>query len=153
MNSNVPSEQALGRLLQSTEDQLYEQLGIRAKAIAANPALAGTFEPNVTYDGAAMGPLDDVREYGRRLVRRWNREAYGLVCGSDSDDAKDRKTLLDAFGGGEVAVASALSALFVAHLGLAPALAAILAALTLKHFFRPAYDEFCGLWLEKHPKQ
>lgn len=151
MTPTSPSDQALGRLLQATDDQLFEQLGIRAKAIAANPAAAGSFEPNVAYDGAAMGPLDDVREYGKRLYKRWNREAYKLICGSDKEEITDRQKLLDAFGGGEVAVAAALSGLFVAHLGLAPALAGILAAITLKYFFRPAYDEFCSLWHEKLP--
>jgi hypothetical protein len=152
MNSNSPPEQALGRLLQATEDQLYEQLGIRAKAIATNPAIAGSFEPNVIYDGTAMGPLDDVREYGRRLFKRWNREAYKLVCGAENDDAADRKKLLEAFGGGQVAAAAALTGLFIAYLGLSPAIAGILAVLLLKHFFRPAYEEFCGLWLEKLPE-
>jgi hypothetical protein len=140
----------MNRLLQATEDQLYEQLGIRAKAIAANPAAAGSFEPAVTYDGAAMGPLDDVREFGRRLFRRWNREAWNLAC--SDDDTADRKKLLDAFGGGQAAVAATLSGILVAHLGLAPALAAIIAALALKYFFRPAYEEFCALWLKKLPK-
>jgi hypothetical protein len=151
MSPSIPSEQSMNRLLQATEEQLYEQLGIRARAIAANPAVAGSFEPDVTYDGATMGALDDVREYGRRLFRRWNREAYKLAC--SPDDSTDRKKLLDAFGGGEATVAAVLSGLLVAHLGLAPALAGILAALVLKHFFRPAYEEFCGLWLEKLPKQ
>ena len=61
MSLKVPSDQTMNRLLLATEDQLYEQLGIRAKAIAEDPAIAGSFEPDVTYDGAAMGPLDDVR--------------------------------------------------------------------------------------------
>ena len=152
-NPNTLSEEAVGRLLQSTEGQLYEQLGIRAKALAADPSIAGNFEPNVAYDGIAMGPLDDVRELGQRLFRRWNREAYNLVCGSGVDEASDRQKLLDAFGGGDVAVGAALAGLFVAYLGMAPAVAGIVAALTLKHFFRPAYGEFCGLWLEKLPKK
>ena len=74
-------------------------------------------------------------------------------CGSDADTAADRKKLLDAFGGGDVAVGAALAGMFVAYLGMAPALAGIVAALTLKYFFRPGYAEFCGLWLEKLPKK
>jgi hypothetical protein len=112
-------------LLQASEEQLYEQLGIHAKAIAANPAVAGSFEPPVTYDGGAMGPLDDVREFGRRLFRRWNREAWELAC-SDKEDS-DRKKRLEAFGSGQAAFAATLSGLLVAHFGLAPALAAVVA--------------------------
>jgi hypothetical protein len=150
MSPGIPSEQTMSLLLQSSEDQLYEQLGIRAKAIAANPAAAGSYEPSVTYDGAAMGPLDDVRDFGRRLFNRWNREAWNLAC--SDDEGSDRKKLLEAFGGGQAAVAATLSGLLVAHFGLAPALAAIVAALALKHFFRPAYQEFCNFWQEKLPK-
>jgi hypothetical protein len=151
-NSNALLEDSLGRLLQASEGQLYEQLGIRAKALAHDPAIAGSFDPQVSYDGAQMGPLDDVREFGQRLFRRWNQEAYKLICGGDIDDADDRKKLLAAFGGGDVAVGAVLAGLFVQYLGMAPALAGVVAALVLKHFFRPAFGEFCGLWLEKLPK-
>ena len=149
---NAPSAEFVARLLQASEDQLYEQLGIRMKAVASDPAIAGSYDPQVTYDGTAMGPLDDVRELGRRLFRRWNREAYKLICGGELDNAEDRKKLLAAFSGGDVAVGAMLASLFVSGLGMAPALAAIVAALVLKYFFRPAYGEFCGLWQEKLPK-
>ena|SRR6266702_7003468 len=142
---------AVERLLKADEAQLYEQLGIRAKAIAVDPTKAGSFEPEVTYDQAQMGLKEDVLEAGRRLYSRWNVEAYKLVCGTDPEDQKDRKNLTTAFSFNEVTVAATLSALLVTYLGLAPALAAVIAALTIKRFFRPAYEEFCRVWKKNLP--
>ena len=140
------AESAVKKLLISEEDQLYEELGIRAKAIAEDPAKSSSFDPDVTYNQAQMGFMDDVREFGKRLFRRWNVEAHKLICGSDDEDEEERKKLAEAVGIGEVSAAGALTALLVSHLGLAPAIAAVIAALAIKRFFRPAYDEFCQTW-------
>lgn len=134
------------KLLKAEDSQLYEQLGMRAKAIADDPTKAGLFEPHVVYDQAQMGLKEDVLELGQRLFQRWNREAHNLVCGAEVQDQQDRSSLLGAFGIDEVAVAAALSALLVTNLGIAPALAAVVAVLLVKHFFRPGYEEFCQVW-------
>lgn len=146
------TESAVANLLESDEDQLYEQLGIIAKAMGGNPSVSASFQPKVTYSEAVMGPMDDVRDLGKRIFRRWNKEAHKLICGSEEIDEKDREKLKQAFGFGEVTVAGALTGLLVTQFGLAPAIAAVLAALIAKRFFRPAYDEFCEFWKEKLPK-
>ena len=146
------AESAVANLLESDEDQLYEQLGIVAQAMGSNPSVSASFQPEVTYTEAAMGPMDDVRELGKRIFRRWNKEAHKLVCGSEDIDEKDRDKLRQAFGFGEVTVAGVLTGLLVTQFGLAPAIAAVLAALIAKRFFRPAYDEFCEFWKEKLPQ-
>ena len=137
---------AVAPLLSADEDQLYAELGIRARALTDDPAAAGSFDPDVTFDESQMGALDDVKAFGRRLFARWNREAHSLVCGSDPDDAADREKLANAFGLGEAAVAGYVATLLVGSLGLAPALAAVIAALVVKRFFKPARDEFCETW-------
>ncbi len=144
---------AVEELLKSDEEQLYEQLGMRAKAIAEDPTKSSSFELQVIYDQAQMGLKEDVKEFGQRLFRRWNVEAYKLVCGSDYQDQESRESLLKAFSlDGGVAVAAAPSALLVTYLGLAPALAAVVAALLVKRFLRPTYEVFCEVWKEKLPK-
>jgi hypothetical protein len=146
------AEPAIEKLLKADENQLYEQLGIRAKAIAEDPTKGSSFEPQVTYVQAQMGLKEDVQEFGQRLFRRWNVEAHKLICGPDPEDQKDREDLVNAFGISDVAVAATLSALLVTHLGLAPAIAAVVAALAIKRFFRPAYEEFCQVWKKNLPQ-
>jgi hypothetical protein len=146
------AEKAADKLLKADENQLYEQLGIRAKAMAKDPTKGSSFDPDVTYDGAEMGLLDDVKTFGRRLFRRYLAEIHKIMCGSDPDDQKARETLVKKFGLSEVAVTGALSALLVTHLGLAAAIAAAIAALIVKLFFRPTYEEFCQVWKENLPQ-
>jgi hypothetical protein len=140
------AEPAVEKLLRADQEQLFEQLGMRAKAIAEDPTKGSSFEPQITYDQAEMGPKEDVREFGRRLFGRWNVEVHRVICGSDPEDQKAREDLVNAFGISDVAVAAALSALLVTYLGLAPAIAAVVAALVSKRFFRPAHEEFCQVW-------
>lgn len=136
------------KLLQSDVDKLYAELGMRAKTVTATPSAAGQLDPQIKHDVATMGPLDDLKRLGQRIFRRWNREAYKLMCNKSDDDAQDREKLVKAIGVGDVAVASALTGLLVSSFGLAPAIATALAALMVKRFFRPAYEEFCEVWKE-----
>jgi hypothetical protein len=145
---STQAEPAVQSLLQDDEVQLYEQIGIRSKAIAENPTLAGYFEPSVVYEQAELGLKEDVVELGQHIYQRWNREAYDLVCGSGSKDKKDREELAKAFGVSDVVVAASLAAVIVTNFGIAPAIAAVIAALVVKRFFRPAYEEFCQAWGE-----
>jgi hypothetical protein len=148
-NLNAQAEAAVASLIESDESQLYEQLGIRARAIEQNPAVAGSFDPPVTFDAAAMGPIEDIRNLGIRIFRRWEKEAYGLACGKSADEAADRKAIGEAFGIGVTAVAALITTALVNAFGLAPAIAAVIAAIIVKRFFRPAYQEFCEFWGER----
>ncbi len=146
------AQPAVKKLLKSDEEQLYETLGMRIKAIAEDPSKGGSFEPQVTYRAAQMGLKEDIQELGRKLFNRWNVEAYKLVCGSESEDGKDREELLKAFGAKDDAViAASLSALLVTSLGIAPAIAGVIAVLLLKRFLHPAHEEFCQVWKESLP--
>ncbi len=147
--SDLSPSASVAKLLESPEDQLYQELGIRARAIAADPSLSGSFEPNVIHDAKLMGPLDDIKDLGRRIFRRWNREAYDLICGGDPVDEKDREKVRNSFGLGDAAVAGSISALLIGSFGVAPTIATVIAALIIKRFFRPAYEETCNVWKEK----
>ncbi len=135
--------------LQCDDMQLYEQIGILSRAIGRDPALAGSVEPSVVYDRAEMGLKEDVLVLGQRVYRRWNREAYDLLCSSTTTGEIDRRELANAFGISDVAVAAILAGLIVTNFGLAPAIATVIAALVVKRFMRPAYEEFCEVW-SKH---
>lgn len=140
---------AAGELESSDEDQLYQELGIRLKAIEEDAGLAGSFSPAVTFDATVMGPLDGLIDLGKRIFRRWEKEAYEISCGPDAADQKDRQFFLDAFGLGSAAVAGYIAAGLVSSFALAPAIAAVVAALVVKRLFVPAYEEFCTKWGER----
>ena len=141
------AEAAMQNLLQSDEQQLFEELGMRTQAITRDITKAGSFEPQISYAEAEMGLKETLGRIGRRLFRRWNREAYKLLCGDDPDDKEQRTELASAIGISDVAAATALTSALI-YLGAAPALAAIIAAIIVKKFFAPTYQEFCGIWKE-----
>ena len=143
---SAAAQPAIEQLLESDEDQLLEELGLRATALQTSPELAGRFTPDIAYDGTQMGALDTLRELGGRIFRRWEKESYGLVCGATDEDSTDRAKLAGAFGVGGAAVAALITAQLVTAFGLAPAIAAVIAALIIKRFMRPAYEEFCVVW-------
>ncbi len=143
------AKSAVLSLLKLDEEQLYEQLGILAWAIAEDPSNAGSFELPLAYNEEMMGPREDLREFGQRLFRRWNVETYKLICGDDIRDMIDRRELIVAFGENDVAVAAALSTLLVTHVGLAPSLAVVVASLVIKRFSSPGHEQFCKVWKRK----
>lgn len=146
------AEPAVAELLGASEESLFQQLGIRAMALKQNPELSGNFASSADYLERDMGTLDDIRDYGKRFFRRWNVEAFKLVCGTDPEDAEDRKKLADAFGLGEGRLASLIAAMLVAQLGLAPAVAAVIAVIVLKRFlFNPGYQVSCEYWKNHLP--
>jgi cytochrome c biogenesis protein CcdA len=143
------SEKQARQLLQSDEDQLLEQLGMRAAAVTRDLALAGDVAPQlVAGDVLAMGVTDDLKALGRRILRRWNRVAHELACGKDSNDATTREDLKKALGLSEAAAIGVLTGALIG-VGMMPALAPVLAAIVVKRFFNSAYDEFCEFWGER----
>jgi hypothetical protein len=139
-------EPAVDELLLENEDELLEQLGRRAHAIEGPAALDDQFDFDVSFD--LSGARDAFRQLGARIYQRWEREAFGLVCGAGSDGA-DREKLADAFGVGGTAVAAMITAGLASAFGLAPAIAAVIAAIVVKRFLQPAYEEFCVVWADR----
>lgn len=146
------SEQAeplVKKLLKADENQLYEILGIRERATELEPQKRNELDPQITYDQAQMGVKEDVVELGQNIFERWAVETYKLACGSDNSDLEDRKKLVTASGISEVAIASAIAGLLITELAVPAALAPVIAAIAVKRFFRPTYEEFCQFWKKK----
>jgi uncharacterized membrane protein YdfJ with MMPL/SSD domain len=146
------AQPALEKLLQSDPDQLYAELGLRQKAIQVDPQQAAMFETTATYDAAFAGPLDVLKDFGRKFFNRFSKDAYALVCGTDQQNSEERKKIVEAFGGGQVAVASALTAALMSWFGWAPAIAAVIAALIVKLFFKNAHTAMCDVWKQRLPQ-
>ncbi|MDX6574248.1 MAG: hypothetical protein QOE96_201 [Blastocatellia bacterium] len=131
------------------EDQLFEKLGVREKVREQDPALVSSYSDDPAWDAKVMGPLDDVRSFGRIFFKKLNTQCYGIACGSDTADTEERKQLMASFGFGKTEVAAALAALLVAQLALAPAVATVVALLIVKLVFRNALGAMCEVWKSK----
>lgn len=146
---NIQAKLAVEDLLRADEEQLYELIGIRSRAISEDLSLNGTFKPSVQYKGSEMGPLDDLQIFGKRMFMRLEKEMYNLFCGSSVEDDEARNKLADAFNVGPTEVAAVMAILLVTHVGLSPAIAPVIAALAVKRFLEPVYEEFCLIWGER----
>lgn len=132
---------------QKDEAGLELLIGMRTKAIEQNPALRDNIEFEPAYEDQTMGALDDIRGLGKRILNRWNKELYTLVCVHEDDDQKARRAILGALNLGEAAVIGAVATALLT-LGVAAAIAAALAPLIVKRFIWPAKDELCQAWGE-----
>lgn len=144
------AQPATERLLTLDDDALYAELAVRLQAIKQDPTASADFDLTVNQSSVeAMGAWDNLTDFGRRFFDRMSKQAYALMCGADADDSNERQQLTEAFGIGKDAVAPALAALLVAQLGLASAIAAVLAAIAIRLFFKPAYEAMCEVWHDK----
>jgi hypothetical protein len=144
------AETAVNKYLLSDEDQLYVDLGVLKKANdplsdSYDPSVGSSYEPDIAYDETQMGPLDFLRDLGKKFFDRIRPMAYELICGTDPDSKKQREDILKSFGvsDAKAAITSGLVVILMSNLGLAAAIAAVMAALIVKLFFKPAYAEFC----------
>lgn len=148
MSIQQEAEPVLKKLLSADENTLLEQLGIRTMAYESRSPQVMQFEANIAHDVAVMGPMDELRKVGTRLLARWSRELFKVMCGNAEDDAKDRESLIKAMGLGDIAVAGAITA-FLGSLGVVPALAVVVAALVVKRIITPGAETVCEYWAEQ----
>ena len=101
---------AAKRLHRQKDDVALELLiGLREKAIEQDPTLMDNVDFEPKYEVETMGALDDLKALGRRILNRWNKELYGVVCGNKGDDQKAREAVLDSLNLGEAAVIAAVA--------------------------------------------
>ncbi|KVT98533.1 hypothetical protein WK60_00315 [Burkholderia ubonensis] len=141
-------ELAMQDMLAADDDTLLEKLGMGVSANIAQQPEVVQYAPQLTYEVAVMGPLDELRTLGRRVLARWSRELYKVMCGDLEADKKDRDSLLKALGVSDVAIGAALTALLVTW-GVAAAIATVIAALVVKSIIIPAGSEACEYWGER----
>jgi hypothetical protein len=128
------------------EAALVFQLGLRGRAIECGSLDPADAQLQVTYDGNAMGGIDDVKDIGLRILRRWNRELFGVVCsGTSSEDKEIAQKITQSLNLGEAGLIAAVVPALLA-LNVPAAIAAALAPLIVKKFILPAKDELCSAW-------
>ena len=136
------------------EEQLEAQLGSRAQAIGddvagrgargVDPASLQSIDVNVAAKAAIDPRLLDA---GRQLFDRVNPLTYELMCKPlGGDDAETRKILDETINQNYTKAAGMLAPVLVSGVGLAPAVATLLATLIIKKIAKTGANAICENW-------
>jgi len=141
------------------EDQLAAQIGDRAQAIEDDVAGLGTrgIDPtsldSIDVNVAARASIDlRLLEAGQRLFDRVNPLVYELMCQPLGNDPQTQKILDEAIGQNYTKAAGMLAPVLISGLGLAPAIATLLATLIIKKIANYTATEICDTWKQNLPK-
>lgn len=141
------------------EDQLAAQIGSRALAIGDDVAGLGTRGidsaslDSIDVNVAARASIDPrLLEAGQRLFDRVNPLVYDLMCKPLGNDPETQKILDEAIGQNYTKAAGMLAPVLISGLGLAPAIATLLATLIIKKIANYTATGICDTWKQTLPK-
>jgi hypothetical protein len=137
---------AIAALTKESEQSLIDQIGRNTKMLQRDPAVAGQLAFAARRAGAprVAGTVRDIRTVGNRILRRWAREVYAIVCGERPEDRADRRRILAALRLGEAGAATVIAGVLIGSMGLAPVLASAIAVIVARRFLEPAREELCA---------
>jgi GDSL-like Lipase/Acylhydrolase family len=141
-----------GRLMALDAPLLEAELERRLRLLERDPSQGDrpSMELLIVADGGLESGLTSVGPLARRLLRRWERELYELICGTSDEDTKERRGMLDALKLGEPALIGAMTAwLATGPLAVPAVVAGVLAAILVKRIGGSAQDELCKAWKER----
>lgn len=127
--------------------QLYGELEIRRRMLADDPQIAGSFDVVGEERASFAESVAVLSRMGRDFFARFNRDLYGVVCGA-SKDAKDIRAKVLGAMTDEVSVTAYLATCAVVYLGVAPAIATVVAVLVNKLVLKNAKETLCAEWKE-----
>ena len=136
------------------DDVLEAQLGARAQAIgddvAGGVATRGvdlTSWESIDVNVAARASIDQrFLDAGRQLSDRVNPLVYQLMCKPLGDDAETQKILDETINQNYTKAAGMLAPVLVSGVGLAPAVATLLATLIIKKVSKYLATGICETW-------
>lgn len=121
-----------------SEEQLLREIGLRARTFAMFPAAANCVEKSVPQAAALERAWDDLSEFGGWIFKRLNRQITSVPVGVQGNrDAEHPKNGFDRANSAAAGIVSMLTT----TLGVAPAIASVVAALALKRLLKPGWDE------------
>ena len=136
------------------EDQLQAQIGSRVQAIGDDVAggvargVDLTSWESIDVNVAARASIDPrLLDAGRQLFDRVNPLTYELMCKPlGGDDAETRKILDETINQNYTKAAGMLAPVLVSGVGLAPAVATLLATLIIKKIAKTGANAICETW-------
>ena len=135
------------------EDQLEAQIGSHVQAIGDDVAERGArgVDPgsleSIDVNVAARASIDPrFLDAGRQLFDRVNPLVYQLMCKPLGDDAETQKILDETINQNYTKAAGMLAPVLVSGVGLAPAVATLLATLIIKKVSNYLGSGICETW-------
>ena len=125
--------------MEVSEEQLLREIGLRARTFAMYPAAASSIQKSVPEAAALERAWDDLGEFGGWIFRRLHRQLHSVPAGGCRED--DLPSPRNGFNPTDSASASRIVKVLTATLGVAPAIASVVAALAIKRLLQPAWNE------------
>lgn len=125
--------------VEMSDEQLLEEIGLRARTFALYPASAACVEKSVPQAAALGRAWDDLAEFGNWIFRRLHRQLQSALRagGGDAESRRLRRT----FNLPELASASEIVSVLTMTLAIAPGIASVVTALILKRASNPGWQE------------
>ena len=133
-----------------SDNDLKVKLGAYAMQYPAAPADYATPGADVAISGDVAGVTSEALDLGGRILKRWNKVLYDLVCGGEDVDPDIRRKLFDAANlKSPEAIAAAITATLIGAFSVGPAIATIVGVLLGRVLLPAAGKEICSFWKEK----
>ena len=139
---------AVESLEDADDDELYRQLGLRMSAMERDPKLAGHFAPPATALEPMGMTLGDIIGAGRRAFATLSSASYALLCSGGPMGGRF-DAFVDTLGTNRMAITAALATVLVAQIGIAPAIAGVVATLAIGKAAPASMEVMCTIWAKK----
>jgi hypothetical protein len=146
-------DELVEKLAELDEETLQVQLGMEVQSLGEDLTRSASIE-SIDVEMLMAVPRgaegNKALEFGQRLFKRLNGEAYDLLCSSDpfGDGGKTMQKIEDAYKDSTTKAAGVLAPVLVTNLGLAPAIAAIIATLIVQKIAKATGETICSMWQE-----
>ncbi len=128
--------------IEMSEEQLLREIGLRARTFAMYPAAASSVARSVPEAAALERAWDDLGEFGGWIFRRLHRQLHSVP--SDCSDVEALASPRNGLDPTDAGSADRIVSILTTTLGVAPAIASVVAALALKRLLKPAWTETYG---------
>jgi hypothetical protein len=139
--------QAVQDLQDADDDELYRELGLRVSAIERDPTIAGQFAPPRSMLEPKGMALGDMIAAGRRAFGSISKAGYALLCSGMTGGHFD--AFIATLGTNRMAITAGLATLLVAQVGIAPAIAGVVATLVIGKVAPSSVEAVCMGWAKK----
>jgi lysophospholipase L1-like esterase len=144
----IGDRESVAALLSRDDEALLAEIGRRSSILEFSPDAAAGMSLEISVGGSEESILPAFKEAGARILDRWQRELYKLLCGDGGAAKDERDKLRSALRLQETALIGAITAALMA-IGTPPFIAPLIAAIIVKSGINPAWEEACKIWGEK----